>query len=82
MAEKVEKVGKQTLTVRAKTKQGVAVMDLRQIVLKPAKFVIALGHGLQARVLHGQVAKLLRPAGQLGIGEQPPNLFITVGQLF
>ena len=34
---KVEKAGKHTLTVKAKTKPGVAVMDLRQIVLKPAK---------------------------------------------
>jgi arylsulfatase A len=34
---KVEKPGKHTLTVKAKTKPGVAVMDLRQIVLKPAK---------------------------------------------
>lgn len=34
---KVEKAGRYTLTVRAKTKPGVAVMDLRQIVLKPAK---------------------------------------------
>jgi arylsulfatase A len=34
---KVEKAGKHTLTVTAKTKPGVAVMDLRQIVLKPTK---------------------------------------------
>ncbi|VTU02001.1 sulfatase : Sulfatase OS=Planctomyces limnophilus (strain ATCC 43296 / DSM 3776 / IFAM 1008 / 290) GN=Plim_1520 PE=4 SV=1: Sulfatase [Gemmataceae bacterium] len=34
---KIEKAGRHTLTVRAKTKPGVAVMDLRQIVLKPAK---------------------------------------------
>jgi arylsulfatase A-like enzyme len=34
---KVEKAGRHTLTVRAKTKPGVAVMDLRQITLKPAK---------------------------------------------
>jgi len=34
---KVEKAGRHTLTVKAKTKPGVAVMDLRQIVLKPAK---------------------------------------------
>jgi arylsulfatase A len=34
---KVEKAGKHTLTVKAKTKPGVAVMDLRQIVLKPVK---------------------------------------------
>lgn len=34
---KVEKAGPHTLTVKAKTKPGVAVMDLRQIVLKPAK---------------------------------------------
>ncbi|MBN9120150.1 MAG: sulfatase-like hydrolase/transferase [Planctomycetes bacterium] len=34
---KVEKAGKHTLTVKAKIKPGVAVMDLRQIVLKPAK---------------------------------------------
>ena len=32
---KVEKAGQHTLTVRAKTKPGPAVMDLRQIVLKP-----------------------------------------------
>jgi arylsulfatase A-like enzyme len=32
---KLEKAGKYTLTVKAKTKPGVAVMDLRQIVLKP-----------------------------------------------
>ena len=31
----VEKAGRHTLTVRAKTKPGPAVMDLRQIVLKP-----------------------------------------------
>ena len=34
---KVEAAGRHTLTVRAKTKPGAAVMDLRQIVLKPAK---------------------------------------------
>ena len=34
---KVEKPGRHTLTVKAKTKPGVAVMDLRQIVLKPVK---------------------------------------------
>lgn len=34
---KVEKPGRHTLTVKAKTKPGVAVMDLRQVVLKPAK---------------------------------------------
>ena len=34
---KVEKAGRHTLTVRAKTKPGPAVMDLRQIVLTPAK---------------------------------------------
>jgi arylsulfatase A-like enzyme len=34
---KIEKAGRHTLTVRAKTKPHVAVMDLRQIVLKPAK---------------------------------------------
>lgn len=34
---KIEKPGKHALTVKAKTKPGVAVMDLRQIVLKPAK---------------------------------------------
>src|SRR5262249_43317329 len=34
---KIEKTGLHTLTVKAKTKPGVAVMDLRQIVLKPAK---------------------------------------------
>jgi arylsulfatase A len=33
----IKKPGGHTLTVRAKTKPGVAVMDLRQIVLKPAK---------------------------------------------
>ena len=32
---KIEKAGRHTLTVRAKTKPGPAVMDLRQIVLKP-----------------------------------------------
>jgi arylsulfatase A len=32
---KLDKVGRYTLTVKAKTKPGVAVMDLRQIVLKP-----------------------------------------------
>jgi hypothetical protein len=31
----VEKPGRHTLTVKAKTKPGVAVMDLRQITLKP-----------------------------------------------
>jgi arylsulfatase A-like enzyme len=34
---KIDKAGKYTLTVKAKTKPGVAVMDLRQVVLKPAK---------------------------------------------
>ncbi len=34
---KVEKAGRHTLTVKAKTKPGAAVMDLRQIVLTPAK---------------------------------------------
>ncbi len=34
---KIEKAGRHTLTVKAKTKPGVAVMDLRQVVLKPAK---------------------------------------------
>jgi arylsulfatase A len=34
---RVEMPGRHTLTVRAKSKPGVAVMDLRQIVLKPAK---------------------------------------------
>ncbi len=34
---KVEKAGRYTMTVKAKTKPGAAVMDLRQIVLKPAK---------------------------------------------
>jgi len=29
--------GRQTLTVKAKTKPGGAVMDLRQVVLKPMK---------------------------------------------
>jgi hypothetical protein len=33
----IEKPGRYTLTVKAKTKLGVAVMDLRQIVLKPVK---------------------------------------------
>jgi arylsulfatase A len=32
---KIDKAGRYTLTVKAKTKPGVAVMDLRQIVLKP-----------------------------------------------
>ena len=32
---KLEKAGRYSLTVKAKTKPGVAVMDLRQIVLKP-----------------------------------------------
>ncbi len=34
---KLEKLGRYTLTVKAKTKPGAAVMDLRQIVLKPTK---------------------------------------------
>jgi len=34
---KFEKAGRYTLTVKAKTKPGVAVMDLRQIVLTPTK---------------------------------------------
>ena len=34
---KIEKAGRHTLTVKAKTKPGVAVMDLRQIVLKPVR---------------------------------------------
>jgi len=34
---KLDKAGRYTLTVKAKTKPGVAVMDLRQIVLKPVK---------------------------------------------
>ena len=33
----IEKAGRHTLTVRPKTKPGVAVMDLRQVVLKPVK---------------------------------------------
>jgi arylsulfatase A len=33
----IDKPGRHTLTVRARTKPGVAVMDLRQITLKPAK---------------------------------------------
>ena len=33
----IDKPGRHTLTVRAKTKPGVAVMDLRQVVLKPTK---------------------------------------------
>jgi arylsulfatase A len=33
----IKKAGGHTLSVKAKTKPGVAVMDLRQIVLKPAK---------------------------------------------
>ncbi len=34
---KVDSIGRHTLTVKAKTKPGAAVMDLRQIVLKPVK---------------------------------------------
>jgi hypothetical protein len=34
---KIEGAGRHTLTVKAKTKPGAAVMDLRHIVLKPAK---------------------------------------------
>ncbi|MSR43140.1 MAG: DUF4976 domain-containing protein, partial [Pedosphaera sp.] len=34
---KIEKAGVHTLTVRPKSKPGVAVMDLRQVTLKPAK---------------------------------------------
>lgn len=34
---RVEKAGRHSLTVKAKTKPGAAVMDLRQIVLKPTK---------------------------------------------
>ncbi len=34
---KLDKPGKYTLTVRPKTKPGVAVMDLRQVTLKPVK---------------------------------------------
>lgn len=34
---KVEAAGRHSLTVKAKTKPGAAVMDLRQIVLKPTK---------------------------------------------
>ena len=34
---KLDKPGRYTLSVKAKTKPGVAVMDLRQIVLKPVK---------------------------------------------
>jgi arylsulfatase A-like enzyme len=33
----IEKAGRHTLTVKPKTKPGVAVMDLRQVVLKPVK---------------------------------------------
>lgn len=33
----VEKAGRQTLTVKAKTKPGVAVMDVRQVTLTPEK---------------------------------------------
>ena len=32
---KLEKPGRYTLAVKAKTKPGAAVMDLRQVVLKP-----------------------------------------------
>jgi arylsulfatase A len=34
---RIEKPGRHTLTVKAKTKPGVAVMDLQQVVLTPAK---------------------------------------------
>ena len=34
---KLDKPGKYTLTVRPKTKPGAAVMDLRQVTLKPVK---------------------------------------------
>ncbi|QJW93573.1 sulfatase-like hydrolase/transferase [Frigoriglobus tundricola] len=34
---KIEKAGRYTMSVKAKTKPGPAVMDLRQIVLKPVK---------------------------------------------
>jgi hypothetical protein len=34
---KIETAGRHTLSVKAKTKPGGAVMDLRQIVLKPSK---------------------------------------------
>lgn len=34
---RVAAAGRQTLTVRARTKPGPAVMDLRQVVLKPAR---------------------------------------------
>ena len=34
---KIEKAGRHTLIVKPKTKPGVAVMDLRQVVLKPKK---------------------------------------------
>jgi arylsulfatase A len=34
---KIEKAGRHTLIVKPKTKPGVAVMDLRQVVLRPAK---------------------------------------------
>ena len=33
----IDKPGRHTLAVRARTKPGVAVMDLRQVVLRPAK---------------------------------------------
>ena len=35
--ERVKVSGRHTMTVKPKTKPGVAVMDLRQIVLKPTK---------------------------------------------
>jgi hypothetical protein len=34
---KLETAGRHTLTVRPKTKPGVAVMDLREVVLRPKK---------------------------------------------
>jgi arylsulfatase A-like enzyme len=34
---KIEKAGRHTLTVKPKTKPGAAVMDLRQVVLRPAR---------------------------------------------
>jgi arylsulfatase A len=33
----IEKAGRYTLTVKPNTKPGAAVMDLRQVVLKPVK---------------------------------------------
>ena len=52
-----------------------------QIALQAMVAAEALGEGLEARVLHGQVPKLLGTAGNLGGRKQPADFFEPVGHL-